>query len=447
MKQPANQIRLSDHFTIRRLLQYTLPSIIMLIFTSIYGVVDGFFVSNFAGKAEFTAVNFIMPVLMILGCIGFMFGTGGGALIAMTMGKGERKRANEPFSMLIYVSFVIGILLAILGITFLPSIARLLGADGALLDNCMLYGRIILLSLPAYVLQYEFQCLFATAEKPRLGLYITVAAGLTNMILDVLLVAVFPLGLPGAAAATAFSQCVGGLLPLIYFARPNTSRLRLVHAPLRLDDLGKICVNGSSELMSNIAMSIVSILYNIQLLRYIGQDGVAAYGVLMYVSMIFQAVFIGYAVGAAPVVSYHYGAGTPNELHSLLKKSISIIGICSTIMFTAAELLAGPLSRLYVGYDAELLTLTERAFLFYSFSFLFSGFCIFGSSFFTALNNGLISALISFLRTLLFQVIAVLLLPLLLGVYGIWISIPMAELLSLGVTVFFLVNKRKKYQY
>lgn len=321
MKQFENQIRLSDHFTIGRLLRYTLPSIIMMVFTSIYGVVDGFFVSNFAGKAEFTAVNFIMPVLMILGCIGFMFGTGGGALIAMTMGKGDWKRANEQFSMLIYISCALGVFLAVLGIFFLPSIARFLGADGILLDNCVLYGRIILIALPAFVLQYEFQCLFATAEKPRLGLYVTVAAGLTNMVLDALLVAVFSLGLPGAAAATALSQCVGGVLPLIYFARPNTSRLRLVRASLRLDDLGKVCMNGSSELMSNIAMSMVSMLYNFQLLHYIGQDGVAAYGVLMYVSMIFQAVFIGYAVGTAPIVSYHYGAGTPNELRSLLKKA------------------------------------------------------------------------------------------------------------------------------
>jgi len=447
MKQFENQIRLSDHFTIGRLLRYTLPSIIMMVFTSIYGVVDGFFVSNFAGKAEFTAVNFIMPVLMILGCIGFMFGTGGGALIAMTMGKGDWKRANEQFSMLIYISCALGVFLAVLGIFFLPSIARFLGADGILLDNCVLYGRIILIALPAFVLQYEFQCLFATAEKPRLGLYVTVAAGLTNMVLDALLVAVFSLGLPGAAAATALSQCVGGVLPLIYFARPNTSRLRLVRASLRLDDLGKVCMNGSSELMSNIAMSMVSMLYNFQLLHYIGQDGVAAYGVLMYVSMIFQAVFIGYAVGTAPIVSYHYGAGTPNELRSLLKKSMTVIGVCSAAMFAAAELLAGPLARLYVGYDAVLLVLTERVFFFYSFSFLLSGFCIFGSSFFTALNNGLISALISFLRTLLFQVMAVLLLPLLLGIDGIWISIPAAESLSLCVTIFFLVTKKKQYHY
>ena len=448
MSHTQHEIHLSDHFGYGHLLRYTLPSIVMMIFTSIYSVVDGFFVSNFAGKAAFTAVNFIMPVLLILGCVGFMFGTGGGALIAMTMGMGDKKRANEQFSMLVYVSIAIGVLLAVLGIAFLPQIAQALGAEGELLENSVLYGRIITLAVPAYILQYEFQCLFATAEKPRLGLIVTVAAGLTNMVLDAVLVGVFGMGLVGAAAATAISQCVGGVIPLVYFAdKRNDSRLHLVAAPLRLDDLGKACLNGSSELMSNIAMSLVGMLYNAQLLRYIGQDGVAAYGVLMYVSMIFQAIFIGYAVGCAPVVSYHYGAGTEGELHSLLQKSLKIICITAVAMFAAAELLAGPLARIFVSYDAELLELTRHAFYLYSFSFLLSGFSIYGSSFFTALNNGLISALISFLRTLLFQCAAVWLLPLMIGVDGIWISIPIAELLAIAVTAYFLITKRSQYHY
>ncbi len=448
MARRKQEIHLSDHFSCSRLLRYTLPSIVMMIFTSIYSVVDGFFVSNFAGKEAFTAVNFIMPVLMIFGCVGFMFGTGGGALIAMTMGMGEEKKANEQFSMLIYVSIVIGALLAVFGILFLPQIAAGLGAEGELLDNSVLYGRIITLAVPAFILQYEFQCLFATAEKPRLGLFVTVAAGLTNMVLDAVTVGIFGWGLVGAAAATAISQCVGGVIPLIYFAdKSNNSRLHLVPARLRPDDLGKVCLNGSSELMSNIAMSLVSMLYNAQLLRYVGQDGVAAYGVLMYVSMIFQAVFIGYAVGGAPVVSYHYGAGTKGELHSLLMKSLRIIAVTAAVMFAAAELLADPLARIFVGYDAELLELTRHAFFLYSFSFLLSGFSIYGSSFFTALNNGLISALISFLRTLLFQCAAVWILPKLLGVDGIWISIPLAELMALAVTGYFLITKKDRYHY
>lgn len=448
MAHTKQEIHLSDHFSCGRLLRYTLPSIVMMIFTSIYSVVDGFFVSNFAGKAAFTAVNFIMPVLMIFGCVGFMFGTGGGALIAMTMGMGEKKKANEQFSMLVYVSVAIGVLLAVFGILFLPQIAAGLGAEGELLDNSVLYGRIITLAVPAFILQYEFQCLFATAEKPRLGLIVTVAAGLTNMVLDAVMVGVFDWGLVGAAAATAISQCVGGVIPLVYFAdKNNNSRLHLVRARVRWDDLGKVCLNGSSELMSNIAMSLVSMLYNAQLLRYVGQDGVAAYGVLMYVSMIFQAVFIGYAVGGAPVVSYHYGAGTRGELHSLLMKSLRIIAVTAVVMFAAAELLADPLARIFVGYDAELLELTRQAFLLYSFSFLLSGFSIYGSSFFTALNNGLISALISFLRTLLFQCAAVWVLPKLIGVNGIWISIPLAELMALAVTGYFLITKKEQYHY
>lgn len=441
------KIQLSDHFTIRKLLRYTFPSIIMMVFTSIYGVVDGFFVSNYAGKTPFTAVNFIMPVLMILGTCGFMFGSGGGALIAKTMGEGKRERANHIFSLIVYTSIISGIVLAVAGVLFIRPLASALGAEGQLLENSVVYGRIILMALPAYICQFEFQCLFATAEKPALGLFVTIAAGLTNIVLDALFVAVFRWGLTGAAAATAFSQCVGGVIPLIYFARPNSSLLRLGKTKFDGRALGKTCVNGASELMSNISMSIVSMLYNIQLLKYAGEDGIAAYGVLMYVSMIFQAIFIGYSVGTAPVVGYHYGAQDHGELKSLLKKSIFLIGSFAVVMFIASYILSGPLSNLFVGYDRELLDLTLRAFTIFSFSFLFSGFAVYGSSFFTALNNGLVSAAISFMRTLVFQIAAVLILPLIWGVDGIWVSIVAAEIMAVIITTIFLKANQKKYQY
>lgn len=440
-------IQLSDHFTYKKLLRYTLPSVIMLVFTSIYGVVDGFFVSNFVGKTPFTAVNFIMPFLMILGSLGFMFGTGGGALIAKTLGEGDREKANKTFSLIVYVSAAGGLVLAALGILFIRPFAVLLGAEGQLLTDSVTYGRIILLAIPAYILQFEFQCLFATAEKPTLGLLVTVAAGLTNMVLDALFVAVLPWGLEGAAAATAISQCVGGIIPLIYFSRPNGSLLKLGKTGMDLKALGKTCANGSSELMSNISMSIVSMLYNVQLLKYAGEDGVAAYGVLMYISLVFQAVFIGYSVGTAPVIGYHYGAQNHGELKGLLKKSLLIILSFAAAMFTAAYMLAKPLSQIFVGYDAGLLDLTVRAFSFFSFSFLFSGVAIFGSSFFTALNNGLVSAAISFMRTLIFQVAAVLIFPLIWDVDGIWLSIVAAEGMAVAVTVLFLKTQRKKYHY
>lgn len=440
-------IQLSEHFTYRKLLSFTFPSVVMLVFTSVYGVVDGFFVSNFVGKTSFTAVNFIMPFLMILGSVGFMFGTGGGALIAKTLGEGKEKKARDLFSMIVYVSFACGVFLAVFGILFVRPIASLLGAKGQLLEDCVTYGRIILAALPAYVLQYEFQCLFATAGKPSLGLYVTVAAGVTNMVLDALFVAVFRWGIPGAAGATAISQCVGGVIPLIYFARPNKSLLKLGRTQFLGRELLKACGNGSSELMSNISMSIVSMLYNVQLLKYAGEDGVAAYGVLMYVSMIFLAVFIGYSVGTAPVIGYQYGAKNHGELKSLRKKSLVLIGIFALIMFAGAYLLASPLSKLFVGYDKGLLALTIRGFSIFSFCFLFSGFAIFGSSFFTALNNGLISASIAFLRTLVFQIAAVLILPLFWGVDGIWLSIVAAEVMAVVVTVFFLKGQREKYGY
>ena len=440
-------IRLSDHFDVKRLLRYTAPSIIMMIFTSIYGVVDGYFVSNFAGKTPFAAVNLIIPLLMILGCVGFMFGAGGGALIAKTMGEGEDHRANEIFTMVIIVSVALGMLLGAIGFAFLKPIARKMGAEGEMLEQCVLYARIILIAQPFYVLQFEFQCLLATAEKPRLGLYVTVAAGCTNMLLDALFVGAFRWGIAGAAAATALSQMVGGLFPLIYFARENDSSLRLVRTKLDLGEIGKVCTNGSSEFMSNISMSLVSMLYNIQLIKYAGQDGIAAYGVLMYVSMIFQAIFVGYAVGVAPVIGYHFGAKNTGELSGLLKRSLMMIAVCAAAMFAAGECLSAPLSRMFVGYDLGLFAMTKHAFAIFSFSFQFTGFSIFGSSFFTALNDGLTSALISFLRTLVFQVAAVLLLPLIWQLDGIWLSIVGAEAMALIVTALFLIQKRKRYGY
>ena len=438
---------LSGHFNLKRLLGFTLPSVIMLIFTSVYGIVDGYFVSNYAGKTPFAAVNFIMPVLMILGCIGFMFGTGGGALIAKTMGEGESKKANEIFTLIVAVSAACGVVLSVLGIIFLPRLAELFGTDGQMLENSVTYGRIILAALPFYILQFEFQCLFATAGKPRLGLIVTAAAGIANMVLDALLVAVFPFGLKGAAAATAISQFLGGTIPLLYFCRKNNSLLRFVKCRFDKKVLLKTCTNGSSELMSNISMSVVSMLYNVQLMKYAGENGIAAYGVLMYVSMIFQAVFIGYAVGSAPIISYNYGAGNKAELKSLLKTSAAFIAVCALIMFAAVELLSKPLSLLFVGYDKELHGITAHAFSIFSFSFLLSGFAIFGSSFFTALNDGFTSAAISFLRTLVFQIAAVLIFPLFFKLDGIWFSIVAAEIMAVCVTLLFLAIKRKKYGY
>ncbi len=424
----------------------------MMIFTSVYGVVDGLFVSNFVGKTAFTAVNFAIPVLMIPGSAGFMFGAGGSAIIAKTMGEGKPEEAKKQFSLLVYASAVIGVILACLGVILLRPILSLLGAEGNMLDTAVLYGRIILLALPAYVLQYAFQSFFITSEKPDLGLKVTVAAGVANMVLDALLVAVFSLGIVGAALATAVSQFIGGIIPLIYFARENSSPLKLTKAKFHGKTLISATLNGSSELLSNIAMSIVSMLYNVQLLKYAGEDGVAAYGVLMYVGMIFLAIFIGYSMGTAPVVSYHYGAANHAELQSLRKKSLVIIGITSVAMLALSEALASPLSMLFSKndqglFDSGLFDLTVRAFIIYSFSFLFSGFGIWSSSFFTALNNGPVSALISFLRTLVFQVAAVLILPLFMAIDGIWISIVLAEFLAVVVGFIFLLALKKRYKY
>ena len=440
-------MQLSQHFTCRRLLRYCLPSIIMMVFTSVYGVVDGFFVSNFAGKTPFAAVNFIMPILMILGCAGFMFGTGGSALIGMALGEGDNKKANNIFSLVVYSSIVCGVFLAIIGLVILRPVATIMGAEDEMLRQCLIYGGIFLAGLPFYILQYEFQCLFATADKHKLGMYVTIIAGCTNIVLDALFVAVFPWGVAGAAVATIISQIAGGIIPLVYFLRKNDSPLRLTKCSFDGTALLKTCTNGSSELMSNISASVVGMLFNVQLMKYAGENGVAAYGVLMYVSMIFQAIFLGYTVGTAPVVSYHYGADNKDEVKNLLKKSLIIVAAVAVCMFVAGELLSWPLAKIFVGYDAELMDMTVNAFYIFSFSFLFFGFSVFGSSFFTALGDGLTSAAIAFLRTLVFQIAAVMLLPLIFGLNGIWASIVAAEIVSVAVMAVFFAIKRKKYGY
>ena len=442
-------IQLSDHFTYGRLIRFTLPSVGMMIFTSIYGVVDGFFVSNFAGKTPFAAVNLIFPLLMILSTVGFIFGTGGSAIVARSFGEKKPEQANQYFSLFTYVAFGLGVILAVLGIIFIRPIATAMGGRGQMLEDAVQYARIILLALPFNILQFLFQSFFVTAEKPKMGLTVTVFAGVTNMVLDGILVLLLPqpYKLAGAAVATGMSQVVGGAVPLIYFFRKNSSILRLGKTRLDTKALGRACINGSSEFMSNVSMNIVGILYNLQLLKYAGEDGVAAYGVMMYVSFIFAATFIGYSIGIAPVVGFHDGAQNHKELRGLLRKSIWIVGILGVAMVAIGLLFARPLSGIFVGYDPALLDLTVSGFRIFTLSFIFMGYAIFASGFFTALNDGVTSAIISFLRTLVFQAASVLLLPLIWGIDGVWFSIVVAEFMAVVFSLVFLVAKQKKYHY
>ena len=440
-------IQLSEHFNYKKLIRFTLPSIVMMIFTSIYGVVDGIFVSNFVGKTPFAALNLIMPVCMMLGVIGFMVGTGGSALVSKILGQGERERANRIFSMLIYVSVAVGLVLTVVSIVWLEEIAVLLGARDEMLRDCVLYGRTLLIATVPFILQSEFQCFLVVEEKPQLGLAVTVAAGITNMVLDGLLVAVFQWGLVGAALATGISQVVGGVIPLVYFMKNRNGTLCLCRTRMDWRALGQTCANGLSEMMSNLSMSLVNVLYNVQLMRFAGENGVAAYGVIMYLNFVFISIFIGYCVGSAPIISYHFGAGNGQELKSLLRKSLLLLSVCAVSMTALGILLSRPLSGIFVGYDEELLTLTQRGVMIYSISFLLTGYNIFASSFFTALNNGVVSAAISFLRTLLFQVVAVLVLPVVLELDGIWAAVIAAEGAAIAVSGVFFIAMRRKYGY
>ena len=442
------KIQLSDHFTTPRLLRFVFPSIMMMIFTSIYGVVDGLFVSNFVGKTPFAALNLIMPFLMLFGAIGFMLGAGGSAIVAKHLGEGEREKAISVFSMLTVVTLLCGVVFSAIGILLLRPIAAVLGAEGEMLEYCVSYGRILLIALTAFMLQNLFQSFLVTAERPQFGLYVTIAAGITNIVRDFLFVAVFSWGLVGAAAATAISQSVGGLVPLIYFLSPkNKSLLRLTRPRFDGHALLRTCTNGSSELMTNLSLSLANMLYNFQLMRLVGEDGIAAFGVVMYVSFIFITVFIGYSIGSAPIISYHYGAQNKAELRNLFRKSLMIMAIFGALMVLLSELLAKPLSAFFVGYDEGLLALTTRAVALYSLSYLVLGINIFASAFFTALSNGGVSATLSFLRLFVFQVITLLVMPIWLGVDGVWLSIVASELIALGVSTFFFLHQKKKYGY
>jgi len=441
------KIQLSDHFTYKKLLRFCFPSIIMMVFTSIYGVVDGLFVSNFVGKIPFAAINLIMPFLMILGGFGFMIGTGGSALVAITIGEGYKEKANRYFTMLVIFTVILGIILSSVGFVFIRPISYLLGATDAMIDDCVIYGRVVFIFNVAFMLQNVFQTFLTTAEKPKLGLAATIAAGFTNMILDAVFIAGLNWGVAGAAFATGISQCVGGIIPLIYFLRPNNSLLQLTKTKMEVKVLLKACINGASELMSNISGSLVSMLYNFQLLRFAGENGVAAYGVLMYIQFIFIAIFIGYTIGTAPIVGYHYGAGNFAELKNMLRKSILLMFLAGIIMMFLAQILASPLAHVFVGYDTALYLMTKHAFKIFSFSFILAGMNIFASSFFTALNNGGISAAISFLRTLVFQMLSVLILPVIFELEGIWWAITVAEVCAFVISQIFIYAKRNKYHY
>lgn len=441
------RIRLSEHFTYKKLIRFVLPTVFMMIVTSVYGIVDGFFVSNCVGKNAFAAVNLIMPVLMALGAFGFMIGTGGSALVAKTLGEGDAKKANKYFSMLIYVTVIFSLIVTVIGFIFMPNIAKALGANDLIINDCVLYGRILITAVGFFMLQNSFQSFLVTAGKSNFGLVISVIAGLSNMVLDFVLIYLLDLGVAGAAAASAFSQVVGAVIPLIYFVRKNNSLLHLVKTKIQLKPIGAACVNGSSEMLTNLSISLVSMIYNFQLMKIAAENGVSAYGVIMYVSFIFMSFFFGYSIGINPVVGYNFGAKNTNELKNVLKKSLVLTSVVSFAMTALAVSLSGAIAKIFVGYDAELCDLTSNALKIYSLSFLVCGFNIFSSAFFTGLNNGKISALISFLRTLVFQIAAVLVLPVFIGINGIWLAITVAEILTLIVTIVCLAANKRKYNY
>ena len=441
------RIQLSDHFTYSKLLRFTLPSIVTMIFTSIYSVVDGLFVSNLVGELALSAVNIVFPVSMILAAFGFMLGSGGSAIVARTMGEGKDQLANRYFSMIILVVLGLGTVFSVGGALLIEPIARLAGASDLLMDDCVAYGRVLLAGTAPFMLQMSFQVFFVTAELPKLGLAVSLTSGVVNIVMDYVLIALCDMGIAGAAWGTVLSYLTGGVLPLLYFLRPRRGRLRLCPTGLYPRELKNACSNGSSELMSNLSSSLIGILFNWQLMHLVGESGVAAYSVMMYVDFAFAAVFLGFSMGSGPIISFHYGAGNEDELKSIFRKSVTLIAIASVTMVALAQVLGRPLAMAYVGYNPDLLEMTVHGFRIFALSYLFCGMGVYGSGFFTALCNGAVSALISFLRLFLFRGGMVLLLPLLLKLDGIWLAVVVADGLGAAVAVWLMWRYRKRYHY
>lgn len=447
MEDHSLRIQLSDHFSYTKLLRYSLPSIIMTVFISLYGIMDGLFVSNFAGKTAFAAISLILPFVFAMGSVGFMIGTGGAAIIAKTLGEKQQDKANQIFSMLITFTAIMGIILTVFGLLIIRPVAMAMGATGELLENSVLYGSIMISFQTVFMLQTTFQSLFPVAEKPKLGLALTVTAGMIDILLNTLFIIVFGWGIVGAAISTVIGQMIGSVVPILYFLRRNDSLLRLVKPTFDGKTILKACTNGSSELMTTISSSVVGVLCNLQLMKLAGENGIAAYGVILYANYIFYAVFIGYSMGCAPIISYHYGAENHMELKNLYRKSLILVGIGSVLLTIVGIVFSGPIAKFFVGYDPVLLEMSGRAFALYAVSFLICGFNIFGSAFFTALNNGALSAAISFARTFLFQALAIIVLPLFLGLDGIWLAVVAAEMMALALAVFFFIRNKQRYHY
>ena len=449
----AHSIHLSDHFTYKKILRFTIYPILMMLITSIYWIVDGFFISNYVGPSAFAGVNLIFPVVMIVACIGFMFGSGGAALVSKKLGEGDSDGANKTFSLITYVTLGTGLILSLIFFFLVRPIAmgfasiNQVEASEAMIDSAEVYGRIMVGGVFLYIMQGYFHSFFSVNEKSSLGFLFTLISGLTNMLLDYLLIGVFRAGVVGAACASLSGMFISAVGPFLYFRFGKNNLIKLGKPRWNLNEITQSIANGSSEFVSNVSGSIVTIVFNVQLLKYIGEVGVSAYGIIGYVCFVFFAIFIGYSIGIAPVIGYNYGAKNPVELTNVLRKSFVIISVSGVAMTLLSAGLADPITRIFSAGVGELHTLGVRAMRIFSICYLMAGFSMFGSSFFTALNNGLISALISFCRTLVFQLGSVFVLPLIVGVDGIWFSIIVAEFLSMVMTIIFISARRRKYGY
>lgn len=438
---------IAQEFNLISLLRFVAPTVVMLVFMSLYQMVDAVFVSKFVGENALSALNIVYPFPSIVIAVSIMLATGGSAIIARNMGEGKEKEAKENFSFIVLVGAVIGVAIATAGILFIEPLIYMLGATPSLYDYCYEYLFILVLSVPLSVFQMLFQSFFVTAGKPHLGLTLTVLGGVSNIVLDYVFIVLCGFGVSGAALATSIGYSIPGLFGLIYFAVSRKGTLYFVKPVFRWGVLFKCCINGSSEMVNNLAVAVTTFLFNVLMLKYEGEAGVAAITIVLYAQFLMTSAFMGFSSGIAPVVSFNYGSGNVRQLKKIFKISVWVIAVVSAAVFVIAETCSDVVIMVFTPAGSEVFGLTKYGFAIFSFSFLCTGMNIFASALFTAFSNGKISAILSFLRTFVFLTACLLFLPLFWGVDGIWLAVPVAEVMALFVSVYYLVRFKKVYQY
>ncbi len=438
---------LAKKFSLASLLLFAAPNIIMMIVLSMYIIVDGMFVARFIGTTALSAINMFYPAICFEMALGIMIATGGSAIAAKKLGEGKQKEAQNNLSFLMVVEGSFGIVIAVVGNLFTAEIVSFLGASAAQAPLSITYAKIIFSFAPAFFLQTAFQTFFVTAGKPALGLIVTILGGVANILLDYIFMAPLRLGVTGAAIATGIGYCIPAMVGVIFFLKAKTNPFHFVRPRFDGKVLLQACANGSSEMVTNLSNAVTTFLFNFTLLQFYGEDGVASITIILYFQYLFTALYFGYSNGIAPIISYKYGNDDRKQLQALFKNSVLFLIISSIAANVLLHFTISKLLTIFTAENSPVYQITLHGFSIYSMAFMIMGLGIFSSAMFTAFSDGITSAIISFSRTFLFIVGAILLLPAILGERGVWLAVPIAEAFGFLISILYLIGKKQKFHY